>query len=100
MSLGTIFPNERETNPAKIVSGFGGTLCLIVSFLYILIVIAFLTFPVAVKLSKTGTLSTYSEGLATAIALIFCCSLTAIISYIPLKIALKRTRDLSYLRNL
>lgn len=34
--LGTIYPNLEETNSAKIVSGFGGTLCLICSFLYIL----------------------------------------------------------------
>jgi ABC-2 type transport system permease protein len=33
--LGALFPNFREENPAKIVSGFGGTLCLAASFLYI-----------------------------------------------------------------
>jgi ABC-2 type transport system permease protein len=33
--LSALFPNFREDNPAKIVSGFGGTLCLVVSFLYI-----------------------------------------------------------------
>jgi len=33
--LGALFPNFREENPAKIVSGFGGTLCLVASFLYI-----------------------------------------------------------------
>ena len=100
ISLGTIFPNDRETNPAKIVSGFGGTLCLIVSFLYILSIIAFLTFPVAVKLSKTGILSTYTEGIATTVALLFSLALTIIISFIPLKIALKKTRNLRYLRYL
>jgi ABC-2 type transport system permease protein len=33
--LSALFPNFREDNPAKIVSGFGGTLCLVLSFLYI-----------------------------------------------------------------
>jgi ABC-2 type transport system permease protein len=33
--LGALYPNFREDNPSKIVSGFGGTLCLVVSFLYI-----------------------------------------------------------------
>jgi ABC-2 type transport system permease protein len=33
--LGALFPNFREEHPAKIVSGFGGTLCLVASFLYI-----------------------------------------------------------------
>ncbi len=34
--LGALYPNFREENPSKIVSGFGGTFCLILSFLYIL----------------------------------------------------------------
>jgi ABC-2 type transport system permease protein len=33
--LGALLPNFREDNPSKIVSGFGGTLCLVLSFLYI-----------------------------------------------------------------
>lgn len=36
VGLGALFPNLRETNAAKIVSGFGGTLCLIWSFVYII----------------------------------------------------------------
>lgn len=36
VGLGVIFPNLRESNAAKIVSGFGGTLCLVGSFIYIL----------------------------------------------------------------
>jgi ABC-2 type transport system permease protein len=36
VGLGVLFPNFRETNPGRIVSGFGGTLCLVLSFLYIL----------------------------------------------------------------
>ena len=31
-----LYPNFKETNPSKIVSGFGGTFCLVMSFLYIL----------------------------------------------------------------
>ena len=29
--LGVLYPNLKETNPNKIVSGFGGTLCLVLS---------------------------------------------------------------------
>jgi len=35
MGLGVIYPNFKEDNPSKIVSGFGGTFCLVLSFLYI-----------------------------------------------------------------
>ncbi len=34
--LGVLYPNFKESNPSKIVSGFGGTFCLVLSFLYIL----------------------------------------------------------------
>lgn len=36
VGLGTLYPNFTETNPGKIVSGFGGTFCLVLSFVYIL----------------------------------------------------------------
>jgi len=36
VGLGTLYPNFKEENPSKIVSGFGGTFCLVLSFLYIL----------------------------------------------------------------
>jgi ABC-2 type transport system permease protein len=36
MGLGALYPNFKEENPSKIVSGFGGTFCLVLSFLYIL----------------------------------------------------------------
>jgi ABC-2 type transport system permease protein len=35
VGLGALFPNFKEDNPSKIVSGFGGTLCLVISFIYI-----------------------------------------------------------------
>jgi len=40
--LGVLYPNFREENPSKIVSGFGGTFCLVLSFVYILGSIGFL----------------------------------------------------------
>lgn len=36
VGLGVLFPNFKDTSPGKIVSGFGGTLCLVLSVLYIL----------------------------------------------------------------
>ena len=35
VGLGTLYPNFKEDNPSKIVSGFGGTFCLVLSFVYI-----------------------------------------------------------------
>ena len=36
VGLGILYPNLKETNPNKIVSGFGGTLCFVLSSIYIL----------------------------------------------------------------
>jgi ABC-2 type transport system permease protein len=35
VGIGVLYPNLKEDNPGKIVSGFGGTFCLVLSFLYI-----------------------------------------------------------------
>ena len=35
VGLGTLYPNFKEDQPGKIVSGFGGTFCLVISFLYV-----------------------------------------------------------------
>lgn len=44
VGLGVLFPNLEEANAAKIVSGFGGTLCLVGSFIYILAFVLLLAF--------------------------------------------------------
>lgn len=44
VGLGVLFPNLQEPNAAKIVSGFGGTLCLVGSFIYILVFLLLLGF--------------------------------------------------------
>jgi ABC-2 type transport system permease protein len=42
VGLGVLYPNFKEDNPTKIVSGFGGTFCLVMSFLYIVSSVALL----------------------------------------------------------
>jgi ABC-2 type transport system permease protein len=44
VGLGVLYPNFKEENPSKIVSGFGGTFCLVLSFLYILGSVVLLAF--------------------------------------------------------
>ena len=36
IGLGVLYPNIKESNPNKIVSGFGGTLCFVLSSVYII----------------------------------------------------------------
>ena len=53
--LGMLYPNFKENNPSKIVSGFGGTLCLVLSFLYILGAVLLLAFGSAVGHTHTAS---------------------------------------------
>lgn len=63
LSLGALIPNFREPNPARIVSGFGGTLCLIGSFLFILVAMVLLAIPPWLKVRHGATIVT--ESVAT-----------------------------------
>ncbi|MSU27035.1 MAG: hypothetical protein EXS27_03850 [Pedosphaera sp.] len=44
IGLGALYPNMKEDQPSKIVSGFGGTFCLVLSFLYIVASVLLLSF--------------------------------------------------------
>jgi len=45
VGLGACLPNLREESPSRIAAGFGGTLCLVLSTLYILIVVMLTALP-------------------------------------------------------
>ena len=54
VGLGALFPNFKEDNPSKIVSGFGGTLCLVVSFIYIALFVALAALPAVRRVAKVA----------------------------------------------
>lgn len=54
VGLGALFPNFKEDNPSKIVSGFGGTLCLVVSFIYIALFVALAALPDVRRVTRVG----------------------------------------------
>jgi ABC-2 type transport system permease protein len=84
VGLGVLYPNLREDNPSKIVSGFGGTLCLVLSFLYILGSIVILGFG-----SPWSRLNRASLGLTSASWLTFC-TLSAVLGWLPYQLGLRR----------
>jgi len=86
IGLGALFPNFREDNPTKIVSGFGGTLCLVLSFLYIV---------GSVALLAIGSL--WGERGETSVSWIFgawsgFAFLSIVIGWIPYRLGLERVR--------
>lgn len=102
LALGALIPNFREPNPARIVSGFGGTLCLISSFLYILLSVVILALPTWWRL-RTGSMPPANQSPAPGpdlLALAAVGALTLLFGWTPFWLAKKQTKKLEYLREL
>ena len=84
IGLGVLFPNVKETNPNKIVSGFGGTLCFVLSSIYI---IASLTLLV---LGGGGYHSHSDWVIASLIAFLL---MSFLIGWLPMKLAMKQLKN-------
>jgi ABC-2 type transport system permease protein len=80
IGLGVLYPNLKDADAGKIVSGFGGTLCLVLSSLYVLASITMLVFClIGLQIHLDWTL----ESL-TGFAL-----LSFSVGWLPLKFALR-----------
>lgn len=103
LALGAMLPNFREPNPSRLISGFGGTLCLIGSFLYILSSSAVMALPDVIawraELMKTP-LSEVQVKFGEFLAILFICFLTMLFGGIPWWVAKKKVKNLDYLSEL
>lgn len=54
VGLGALFPNWREQNPSKIVSGFGGTLNLLLSVAFVVVLVGLTALPYAIRAVRLG----------------------------------------------
>jgi ABC-2 type transport system permease protein len=88
VGLGALFPNFKEDNPSKIVSGFGGTLCLVTSFIYITLVVALAAMPDIQRVAKRHFF--VSGEVARVIAL----GVSLALIFIPLFLGIKRVKNL------
>ncbi|HEX7653767.1 MAG TPA: hypothetical protein VF607_09690 [Verrucomicrobiae bacterium] len=84
IGLGVLFPNVKETNPNKIVSGFGGTLCFVLSSIYIIAALALLV------MGGGGFHSHTDWAIASIIAFIL---LSLLVGLAPMKLAMKHLKD-------
>lgn len=100
LSLGVLLPNFKEPNSAKIVSGFGGTLCLVVSFFYVVVGVSILIFPAFMERSAGMTPALKQIYVWEASALGAVALLTLLASGTPYFFALNRTKKLANLGNL
>jgi len=95
VGLGTLYPTFTEDNPARIVSGMGGTLNLLVSVAYIALIVATLVVVLQWRLFDFF-------GLATQFPLVFACALTFITGLTlacvagPMRAGLKNLNDTEF----
>jgi ABC-2 type transport system permease protein len=100
LALGTLLPNLRETNSAKIVSSFGGTLCLVTSFFYIAMAMAILIAPTVLQSKAQGQMPLEKMYTLQASSLGALFILTVVMGGIPYFFALRRTKTLANLGEL
>lgn len=86
VGLGVLYPNFKEENPSKIVSGFGGTFCLVLSFLYILGSVVLLAFA-----SPWSSLAG-PPAVQSGVCLGGFAALSLLLGWLPMVLALKRVK--------
>ena len=87
IGLGVLYPNFKDANPSKIVSGFGGTLCLVLSFLYIL---------GSVLLLGIGTAGFQARASWIVGSIILFSILSLLIGWLPMKLALRQLKTMEF----
>jgi ABC-2 type transport system permease protein len=84
VGLGVLYPNLKETNPNKIVSGFGGTLCFVLSSVYILASVLLLGLGTS---GWQGRVAWAAESVAAFVLLSF------FVGWLPLKLGLRQLKN-------
>jgi len=101
VGIGALFPNfssgstanRRDDNPAKIVSGFGGTFCFILSLAYIVVVIGAEVAPMYASFAVSG-FTERGQPWGLVFSWIFVALLSLAATSIPMSLALKKVESL------
>ncbi|HQK76251.1 MAG TPA: hypothetical protein PKZ25_08635 [Candidatus Hydrogenedentes bacterium] len=95
VGLGSLYPNFNEDNPARIVSGMGGTLNFLLCIAYITAVVAGQTFMLQwERLISRGASSAYWWTFAVVVA--FTALLTAAATFIPMHLGLRNLEQMEF----
>jgi len=95
VGLGSLYPNFNEDNPARIVSGMGGTLNFLLSIGYIAAVVAGQTFMLQWKrLVGPGASMPYWWTFAGVVG--FTAVLTAAATFIPMRLGLRNLEQMEF----
>jgi ABC-2 type transport system permease protein len=100
VGIGALFPNfssastaHRDDNPARIVSGFGGTFCFLLSLVYIVLVIGSEVLPMYQSFATNG-FTDRGQPWAVVLSWIFVALLSLAATTIPMSLALKKVDNL------
>jgi len=95
VGLGTVYPNFQEDNPARIVSGMGGTLNFVLSIAYIALVVGAQTL-----ILQWRVLALYQSDqafyFAMATALVFITGLSVVSALLPMAIGLRNLKNMEF----
>jgi ABC-2 type transport system permease protein len=100
LTLGVLFPNFHDSSPARIVSGFGGTLCLILNFIYILLFMSIFVWQGIYAERHQGEEWAAERLERMLIAAAGLLTMTAAFTGIPLHYSLRRMKKLELLGTL
>ncbi len=95
VGLGALYPSFEEDNPARIVSGLGGTLNLLLSIFYITVVVTAQTIILQWRVLEQFTRPGYF-WFALAFVIILILTLTGIAVAVPMFLGLKNLQSLEY----
>jgi len=87
VGLGVLYPNMKDANPSKIVSGFGGTLCLVLSFLYIL---------GSVLVLGIGTAGFHAHISWIVASIVLFVALSLLIGWLPMKLGFRQLEKIEF----
>jgi ABC-2 type transport system permease protein len=90
VGLGAMLPNLREESPSKIAAGFGGTLNLVLSTIYIIGVVAMTAIPSHLYLA--GVLSSHAVVAGAAASVV----LGIFATVVPLRAGFRAFRELEF----
>lgn len=93
VGLGAAFPNLREENPSKIIAGFGGTLNLVVSIVFIILTVALVALPCHLYFAKEILSLRMFRGLL-ALSLAFCVGAGIAATWIPMRLGIRSFEEL------
>ncbi len=92
--LGAVFLELRESNPVAIVSGYGGTMNLVLNLLFMIITI--LPYAYIFQLRRSGLLNAADMNVGVLIVSIWVILLTLIFTAIPLYLGLRTLKSREY----